>query len=199
MPYIKQDDREKFTNSVKEVLGVLGDPNDNLYVKGEYFGFFATRFVKKFLSDPTYTNPAFNSSYFNLSKSKTLSNAADSMSAMINRTDPIAGAGELNYVLSVIYWGFLGESKDFSKASYGVRAYIDGMFDKICSSIETVNTGSQKDMTMAFRRHIVIRGVLRHVQAEGYRRLDVPYEDSKIAENGDIWVDGEINAWLEFF
>lgn len=192
MPYIKQDDRVKFASSIQEVLGVLKDSNDTFYVKGEYFGYFVNRCVKRFLADPDYTQNSFNSMFFNESKRKALSNAADSIAAMINRADPIAGAGDLNYAISAVMWGFLGEAEGFPKIGYGIRAYLEGILDRIKCSIETVSTGSQKDATMAFRRHLVIRGVLSHIVKEAYRLKTAPYEDQKIEENGTVWQDGKL-------
>ena len=192
MPYIKLADRSKFAPSIMEILGVLGESNDTFYVKGEYFGYFVNRCVKRFLADPDYVQNSFNSAFFNQSKQKTLANSADSIAAMINRADPIAGAGELNYAISAIMWGFLGEAKGFPQIGYGIRAYLDGVLDKIKNSIESVNNGSQKDATMAFRRHLVIRGVLANIMQETYRLKTVAYEDAKIAENGVVWRDGEL-------
>lgn len=194
MPYIKLNDRAKFAHSIAEVLGVLKDANDTVYVKGEYLGFFVNRCAKRFLADPDYTQNTFNSAFFNEGKKKTLANAADSIAAMINRADPIASAGELNYAITSILWGFLGEAEGFEYAGYGLRAYVSGIIDRVCSSINTVNSGSQRDMTMAFRRHIVIRGVLADVLAETYRRRTGNYEDSKVAENGEIWINGKLNV-----
>ncbi len=192
MPYIKLVDRNKFSNSITEVLGVLSDGNDNFYTKGEYFGYFVNRCVKRFMADPDYVQNSFNSAFFNDTKKKILSNAADSIAAAINRADPIAGAGELNYAISAVTWGFLGESKSFPQIGYGIRAYLEGIFDKIKESIDTTNNGSQKDATMAFRRHLVIRGVISHIMKETYRLKTVVYQEAKIVENGDIWQDGEL-------
>lgn len=193
MPYIKKLDREKFQIHITDVLGVLKDPNDSFYVKGEFFGYFVNRCVKRFLADPEYTKGSFNSAFFNEMKSKTLTNSADSIAAMINRSDPIAGAGELNYAISAVLWGFLGQAEGFQQIGYGIRAYLEGILDKIKLNIETVNNGSQKDATMAFRRHLVIRGVLNQIIAETYRRSTVEYEESKLAENGDVWSNGALN------
>lgn len=192
MPYIKLNDRTKFQTSINEVLGILKDPNDTLYIKGEYFGYFVNRVAKRFLADPDYTQNSFNSAFFNDSKKKTLNNAADSIAAMINRSDPIASAGELNYSLSAVLWGFLGEAEGFQPAGYGLRTYFRAIIEKVMESVNTVNTGSQKDMAMAFRRHLAIRGVLADVVSETYRLKTAPYEESKIVENGDIWVDGKL-------
>lgn len=197
MPYIKQEDRTKFAHAISETLGVLKDGNDNFYVKGEYFGYFVNRCVKRFLADPDYTQNSFNSAFFNNSKQKTLANSADSIAAMINRSDPISGAGELNYAISSILWGFLGQAEGFPSIGYGIRAYLEGILDKIRQSIETVNNGSQKDATMAFRRHLVIRGVLSHISLEVYRQLTVEYEDQKLKENGQLWLAGKLNCPTE--
>jgi hypothetical protein len=196
MPYIKLSDRNKFEKPIAEILGILSDNTDNFYTKGEYFAYFVNRCVKRFLSDPEYVQNSFNSAFFNESKKKSLSNAADSIAALINRSDPIAGAGDLNYAISSVIWGFLGEAKGFHKIGYGIRAYLDGILEKIKESVETVNNGSQKDSTMAFRRHLVIKGVLSHIMKETYRLKTVPYEQGKIEENGDVWVDGKLNLGL---
>ena len=71
------------------------------------------------------------------------------------------------------------------------RAYLNGVLDKIMSQIETVSvSGNNKDATMAFRRQLVIRGVLDHVKHETYRRKTAIYEQEKIDENADIYTNG---------
>jgi hypothetical protein len=193
MPYLKQDDREKYHGFIESALGVLNDPNDNPYLKGEFFGYFVNRLVRKFLGTPDYTSPAFNSTFFNESKRKSLENAADSIAAALNRTDPMSGAGEMNYAISAVYWGFLGDAAGFHTAQYGIRAYMNGVLDKIMSQIETVNVGgNNKDATMAFRRQLVIRGVLDHIKHETYNRKTSVYEQGKIDENGDVWETGTL-------
>jgi hypothetical protein len=49
----------------------------------------------------------------------------------------------------------------------------------VLTNIETVNVGSQRDMAMAFRRHLIISGVLGDVVSETYRRLTTPYEQEQ--------------------
>lgn len=190
MPYIKMVDREKFKVSILEALGVMNDSNDNFYLRGEYFGFFVNRLCRRFLNAPDYTANSFNSAFFNESKKKTLVNASDSISAALNRADPLTSAGEMNYAITAVLWGVLGDAVGFEIAGYGIRAYLTGILEKVCSSIDTVNVGSQKDMTMTFRRHLIIRGVLHDVLLEVYRRKTALYENNKLDENGDIW-DGK--------
>lgn len=192
MPFIKQVNRPKFAPHIMSVLGVLKDPNDTLYSKGEFFGYFVNRVCRRYLADPDYTKESFHSAFFNLDKKKALANCADSIAAMITRSDPISGAGELNYPLTAIYWGFLGEAEGFAMVGYGLRAYLKGVVERIRSTIDSPNGGSQKDATMAFRRHLVIRGVLTDIMDETYITKTRLYEDTKLAENGPVWLDGKL-------
>ncbi len=89
MPYIKLEDRSKFEGSIKETLAILNNGPENLYVKGEYFGFCVNRLARKFLGIQEGVDISFNSTYFDATKKKTLVSTADSLSAVINRSDPI--------------------------------------------------------------------------------------------------------------
>lgn len=194
MPYIKQEDRTKFTPSITNVLAIVNCATDNPYMRGEYFGYFVNRLARKFQNDSTYQNNFFNSNFFNEEKKKTLANCADKIAAMLNRADPINSAGELNYAVTAVCWGMLGQAKDAKDANYGMRTYLSSILQKIYDNIQSENNGSQKDATMSFRRHLIVRGVLRDVIAETDRRQNSYYEDEKRMENGDIWREGEL--WL---
>jgi hypothetical protein len=74
--------------AIKDILGILQDPNDTLYIKGEYFGYFVNRMCKRFLATRTTRATPFNSFFFNESKKKTLSSSADSLAACINVATP---------------------------------------------------------------------------------------------------------------
>lgn len=192
MPYIPMEDRPKFQHAINQMIGIFKESNDNLNTKGEYFGYFVNRLVRRFLQDPNHTANAFNSANFVDTKRKTIANCADSMCAVITSPDVVASAGKLNYGITAVLWGFLGECEGLPEAGYGMRAYLRGMLDRINSTIETVNTGSKSDMTLAFRRHLVIRGVLGDVISETYRRTTTDYEEKKLEQNGDIWQDGKL-------
>lgn len=193
MPYIKIEERPKFANLIQTTLLAITNGADSLYIKGEYFGYFVNRLIKKFQGDPNYSANTFNSAFFNEEKKKTLMNGADKISAMLNRSDPLGSAGELNYAISAIYWGFLGCSADVSTANYGMRAYLTAILQKVCDSLQSENNGSQRDAAMSFRRHLVIRGVLLNVLSETDRRQMAWYEDGKRVDNGDIWTQtGEL-------
>lgn len=186
MAYISLTERGKFSHLINEVLGVLRDANDPMYVKGEYFGYFANRLVKKFLGDPNYVAQSFNSAFFNESKKKTLANSADSMAAIIHKSDPLNSAGDLHYALSAVYQGFLGMAEGFKKGNYGLKVYLRGILEKVMQTMETVNTGSQSDMAMTFRRHLIIRGVLADV-VDSFKDLSDTHTAALTPLNMPIW------------
>ena len=193
MPYIKLDQRATLAQHSRAALSLMTETNDSQYVVGEYFGFFVNRLVRRFLGDPEYGVNAFNSAYFTPDKKKALQNASDSIAASMARHQPMESAGNLNYSITSLYWGLLGKSENIPEARYGFRAYLTGILDKINSNLESLGTGSQRDVTMGYRRHLVIRGVLLDVIHETRTQLHDPYELQKRAENGDIWVGGKIN------
>ncbi len=192
MPYIKLEERPKFASHVHNALSLMTGANDSQYVVGEYFGFFVNRLVRRFLGDPQYGRNTFNSAFFAPDKKKALQNSADSIATSLVRQQPMESAGDLNYSITALYWGLLGESANLTSARYGMRAYLTGILGKIYETIDSVNTGSQRDVTMGFRRHVIIRGVLLDVIHEARTQLHDPYEDAKRAENGNIWEDGKL-------
>lgn len=191
MPYIKLAERPKFKEAIEQVIAAITQGNETPYIQGEYFGYFVNRVAKRFLGADWDAN-SFNSFGFNESKKKTLASYADKISAMLNRTDPLGSAGDFNYAISSVYWGILGEKEGVTTAKYGMRAYLTGIVERVYSSLETLNVGNQRDATMAFRRHLIIRGVLHDVLSETYRRQTSFYEDEKRFENKDIWQLGKL-------
>jgi hypothetical protein len=191
MPYILPSQRSQFKQHIQNVLSVLKDPADNQYLKGEHFGYFVNRLVRRFMRvNPEWVG--FNSFFFHATKKKTLEASADAIGTLIGNSDPMNAVGEFNYVVSSVLWGFLGECEGHVKASYGMRAYLTGIIQKIYSNVESLNSGSQADSAMSFRRHLIIRGVLHDVLSETYRLKTSVYEDEKALENGEIWKDGKL-------
>lgn len=192
MPYIKLAERAKFKPHIEKVMSILTNVNDSLYVKGEYFGYFSNRLVSHYLNNPAAGGSCFNSAFFNESIKKDLQTSADQVGVLMNRNDPLESAGDLNYIISALYWGMTGSAEGVEPVNYGVRAYLAGAIEKIHDSIGSSNQGNQKDMTMAFRRHLIARGVLKHILIEEFRRKTSLYENTKLQENGDIWKDGKL-------
>jgi len=192
MPYIKQSDREKYTKQITEAVEqiILGPEPD--HIKGELFGYWANRLVKKYVQDPRAEDQTFNSSGFNKDKVTKVSANADRLAVLIGASSPTETAGDLNFCLSAVYWGILGDDPRVKDARYGMRAYLKGILHKIMESVTSRSTGSQSDAAMSFRRHLVAKGVLSDVMDEAYARKTRIYEDGKIRENGDLW-----NSWNE--
>lgn len=192
MPYIKLNDRPKFTKYILEAVDTIMNGPETPYVKGEYFGFWANRIAKEFVRDPGAKGSSFNSTTFNVAKAAKLQGCADKIAALIPSTDPIATSGDLNYVLSSVYWGILGDAQDIPAANYGFRTYLKGILGKIHDSIKSIGSGSQRDATMSFRRCIVAESVLDDVIVECYALKTRPYEDDKIIANDILWRAGKL-------
>ena len=192
MPYTKTSDRVKFKDHIMEIVDAVMGGNEAIYVKGEYFGFWVNRVTKNFIRDPQAHSSSFNSVTFNADKLRKIAANADKVAALVDATDPINSAGDLNYVLTAVYLGVSGECTGIEKAKYGFRAYLKGMLGKIHTSIDSVSIGNQREVTMSFRRHVIARGVLSDVIDEFYWISTREYEDAKMLENGSIWVEGSL-------
>jgi hypothetical protein len=192
MSYIKLAERAKFKPHIEQVMSVLTNTNDSLYVKGEYFGYFVNRLVSHYLNNPAAGGSCFNSNFFSESVKKDLQSSADQVGGLMNRNDPLESAADMSYIISAIYWGMTGSAHGVESVNYGVRAYLAGIVEKIHDSVGSLNQGNQKDATMAFRRHLIARGVLQHILIEEFRRKTSIYENGKVQENGDIWKDGKL-------
>jgi len=192
MPYINTKDRPKFKDSITTVLSLVTTGNETPYIKGEHFGYFVNRIVRRISGASDYAGNFFNSAFFDEGKKKGLGHHADRISSVLIGMDPMEAAGELNYCISAIYWGILGEAEGVSSARYGMRAYLVGILEKVLDTTQSVNSGSQRDVTMAFRRNLILRGVLHDVLDEAYRRQTGYYEDEKRLENKDLWHLGQL-------
>jgi hypothetical protein len=194
MPYIKQAARVKFKPVIDEILSQIISGSESRYVKGEYFGYYVNRLVKYFLQSLDAPNQSFNSMNFPEPKRKALNVAVDRLAAYLNKSDPIEGAGELNYAITSVLWGLTGDAEGLEPSGYGHRAYLTGMLDVIREDLKNCrfSATSNPNPILNFRRYWVCVGVLNDVINENYRRRTAPYEDGKIAENGDVWAEGKL-------
>ena len=197
MPYIKLEERPKFKDFVEEAVAIITQGNETPYIQGEFFGYYVNRLARKFLVDPDAERESFNSLHFNESKKKTLANCADKIFLRLNPADPLGSAGDFNYCITAVLWGISGQAKDVPDARYGVRSYLGAIVERVKNSLQVPNMGTQRDTAMAFRRHLVIMGVLRDVLVETDRRPTAAYEDEKRFDNKDIWVLGKLVISLE--
>lgn len=192
MPYINIENRSKFKTSIEIILNLVTTGTDSAYIRGEFFGYFVNRIVRRLSGASDYAGNFFNSAFFNEEKKKKLADHADKVSTILHGMDPLDAAGELNYCVSALYWGVLGAAEGVPDARYGIRAYLVGILEKILETTQSVNSGSQRDVTMAFRRHLILRGVVHDILDETYRRQTGYYEDEKRLDNKDIWHLGQL-------
>jgi hypothetical protein len=98
---------------------------------------------------------------------------------LLSKNNMFDQAGELNYCISSVLWGVLGDSlHSGSEAKYGFRCYVKGILLTISEYFER-NVNS--------RRSILGKGIISDVIEEMYRRKTASYQDLKIIQNGDIW------------
>jgi len=195
MPYIKPEARERYQELIEEAVHAVMDGNESKLVKGEYFGFLVNRLMRGYMGSSDRNTPSFNSSLFNIPKQKKLLEITDKALIYLNQEEPLESAGELNYVISAIFWGIQGEAEGIEKANYGFRAYVRGVLENVRNMLATspfTTTGEQKDRLKAGRRYVVALGVINDVITEGYRSVTAAYENDKRGTNGDIWVLGKL-------
>jgi hypothetical protein len=194
MTYTTLKDRSAYETAINTILNILnGGEND--WIKGEMFGYFVNRICFGFLDN--IQNVAFNSSSFSPGNIKTLNSSSDQIIIQLKK-DPFVSAADLNYVISAVYWGFLGKSVSFSNTNYGIRAYLIGVIEHIQHSLNkhygSGGTAQAGSAVMSFRRYILVSGVLRDVVTETNHVDMRSYKDLKRRENGDIWNSGKLNV-----
>jgi hypothetical protein len=195
MPYINLVDRQKFKPMIDQMMSVLGGGESD-WIKGEMFGHFVIRMAFGFMDH--VVNASFNSNSFTSGNLKTINSVADKIAIELRAgNDPFGNAGNLNYVVSAIYWGVSGKATGFPEASYAMRAYLRGTIEhvicKIQSAYEKGGSATTGSPVMAFRRHLLICGVLSDVISESYHINTRPYEDMKRRMTGDLWNRGVLN------
>lgn len=169
MPYITQEKRQKFNDDIISVIELCKE--DMLNNFAVYIAKLSTNYLNKFNK--------------NVSEKQTskLEILIENISNNFDE-DMYKAAGEFNYCVCAVYWAILGDSKDFPKADYGTRAYLNGLVDFILSLLS--KDVKHTDATT------ILRGVFDHIKHETYRLKTVPYEDEKIFFNGTVWHEGKL-------
>ncbi len=186
MPYTKQVDRPKFEQVILNTIELIMFGSEAPHVKAEFFGFWVNRTALAYARHPHHNNQAFNSYSFNPEKKAKLSALADKAASLV------ASAGDLNYVISCVNWGILGDAKDVPVAGYEFRTYTKGCILRVMKTLNTVIQGNDKDAVIAFRRALTAETVLDDVILECYRMKTAHYEDEKIKENFTLWENGKL-------
>lgn len=195
MPYIKTTDRSQYNETIREMVSFLTQGPETQMVKGEYYGFFLSRLCYRFMNYDNYSKQFFNSHTFSEPIRKKLADTADKTALKLTGTNPLEAAGNMNYIISAILWGIMGDCTGVDSAGYAFRCYLKSVTSQVRDSLSKgtfPNDLDSKERLMLSRRYTVAYGVVDDVVGEVFRRKNSPYEDQKIAENGDVWVDGKL-------
>jgi len=186
MPYIAQVDRPAYRPAIKQVIQLTHEDvgDDNPLIRcGEQVGYFIFDLVRKFLekkSPYVGIDTPYDVVFNNLIGGKNqalIEEQVDTILARLNRDDDlIRQGGEINFVCSSVCWSVIGED-----GKYGLRAFIKGCIWGVINMMKRLVPNWEND-----REYHMLYGVLTDVIDEMYRRRTGPYEDRKIAENGDI-------------
>lgn len=177
MPYIKKEDRN-FNELIETAILTIVRNSMPPMVRAEYFGYLVARTCEHYMNSLPATN-MFNSSSFNAGHKKQLEDIATKLGSELGQENPITTAGNLNYVISSIWWGILGEHKEAEDANYGFCCVTRGVLEQFLSTLNSTrfsSTGATSDVSN-LRRAVTVRGVLNDVISECYRCKTVRYED----------------------
>lgn len=190
MPYIKQQNRIPYHPIIKDMLAQLARRDDSLE-QADYISYFIFGILDGFSKEyfnKTSVN-AFDCVCDNAHIKQNINNLIQQSLSALSSKDIMERGGELNYLLSAIIWGFLGDY--FESARYVVRAYMRGnllklqyMWGDLLKLQEQWDAIARGDN---YRLHTLIMGVLEDVMGELYRRRTASYEDKQIVISGDLW------------
>ena len=169
MPYIAQKDRAQYDPIINKVLEAICIEKDALS-QVDRFGHFAWLLLRG-----SAEGVPFGETDDDIRKQ--VCDHAFAILCILRSKELTMMAGDLNYVLSSIIWGMMGDDKRFPNAKYSTRAYVHGVL------LTTQDLPAKK----ATRKNVMLRGVLGDVIEELYRRRTSLYEDSKAKINGDLW------------
>ena len=189
MPYIKKQNRDQYRSIVEKVLQLI--PDDDQLEQAEYVGYFIVKVAQHLSpSDCQYFQNPFEIICTNEAIKKILSEQSQHLIDLPHLP------GDVNYVLSMVIWGFLGDYPNFEQANYTTRSYMHGiilriedLLNEVPRHLESASSTMLLSVRAAhLRSYMMLRGVIGDVKMELYRRKTSIFEDKKIVENGDIYV-----------
>lgn len=183
MPYIKKQDRTVYVSTIENVLH--GIPPGSPMEQADYIGYFTFGLITGFYNMERY-HPDANPFAYPCKEGdakKLLDEQISLILEVLHTKDIMARGGELNYVVSAVVWGFLGDSANFDPAKYATRAYMHGVLLRIKDFVEQYHPYGNEERQF----YTLLRGVMGDIMDELYRRRTAVYENSKIEENGDVW------------
>jgi len=179
MPYIKKEDRDVFAPHLTEAIKLILKENSPAK-KAEMLGWWSYYLTHLLISTEVSTKKDPDQiKELKVHADRVFENLTSSFSFVGNIAEEklFSLAGNLNYCLSYVIWGVLGDYPGSLSASYGMRCYTSQQIRQITDSTS---------LKTNHRLFVLVKGVLFDVLEELYRRKTSAYEDQKILENGDL-------------
>lgn len=178
MPYIAQDSRIPYISSIDNAVKIICSEKD--FRRAELLG----HFTQEIFSEFSGINTGLDLNTFQeLDKTSKLSEIVKTLTTRLLRddVDMFTQSGELNYIISAVIYGVLGDSLHAgSSAKYGFRVFVKGILECLSSELD-------KRSNFRSRRDIFSKGIITDIIDEMYRRKTSSYEDEKIGSSGDLW------------
>lgn len=192
MPYIAQKDRPKYDPKIEETTRYLLMPEtpsrDPMNV-AEHFGYFVFALTKTYLrangacylKDTSFIRHSPRNLAVHPETQVILNGIAENLVDILQTSSDVLACqcGDMNYILSSIMWGILGDMDGAPEGRYALRCFLKGALHWVLTDYIP--------HCIDIRYYILLQGVLTDVIDETYRRKTAPYEDVKIEQNGDLW------------
>jgi hypothetical protein len=181
MPYISQELRTPYIPLIEKTVKLICEDSD--FRRAENFGYFTDNLFAAFRGQEYRMGDDYgNTDYIFVDNDKILSLSTLSnlfSTHFLKDNDLFNQAAEINYCISSVLWGILGDSLHSGRpAKYGFRCYVKGLLLRIYGRLNQHSSD---------RRTIIQQGIISDVIEEMYRRKTASYQDLKIIQNGDIW------------
>ena len=181
MPYIQSESRPKYDVFINRLLETIPTDADEITIV-EYTAYSISQIMGKFLGvyDISSNDDLFNCRLFEGQRRDAIFTISERIASEVGASrNMLQQAGDLNYIISFLTWGVLGDAPNRTRAGYGMRAFMKGCLQEVIASLKPY---------YGYNRYFVMaRAVLTDVIDETYRRRTAPYEDEKIEQNGDLW------------
>ena len=192
MPYIERSQRPPFFTPISAAIAAIGHGKTPLE-QVEMAAWWCRHVVRKFagLPDEDTRQTHLWTKQLDPSLLRSLKMSGDVAHNLLGNgfreNDPAAlldVAGKINYCLSAVAWGFMGDAPGTSSARYGARSMFAEMLRTIRSEIDGDRSASN---SVLVRKTTMLKAVLSDVLDELYRRKTSCYENNKRDEHGDVW------------
>ena len=200
MPYIAAKDREKYDPLIMNAVRLFD--TDVPITTAQFYGYFAFTLCRQYLrnnkvcwlTDTAYIRHSPRDMHIHPDIILSIDGLAADLLELLQPGDPPDNSpagyvpldadlethcGEINYILSSVKWGLLGDVDGIREGRYCLRTFLKGALHWVLTDY----LPHCRDV----RFYIMLQGVLTDVIDEAYRRRTAVYENRKIDENGDLW------------